>query len=81
MVLAAPEEETVASPHPVQSLCAVLETQRLKAVERLAAHGGAIPNTALRELADLHMALMAAREEIEIHNNRLGWGETDAVVK
>ena len=71
----------MASSHPVQTLCEVLEAQRLKAVERLASHTGAIPNAALRELADLHMALMAAREEIEIHNNRLGWGESDAVVK
>jgi hypothetical protein len=50
--------------------------QRLKLVETLAAREG-LPNPdALRELATIHAALSAVREEIETHSARLGWGDS-----
>ena len=53
-----------------------LEAARLKLIETLAAREG-IPNPdALRELATIHAALSAVREEIETHSARLGWGDS-----
>jgi hypothetical protein len=63
--------------HPVHTLRAALEAERLKAVESLAASAGTAPPDALRQLATLQMALMAVREEIETHSIRLGWGDSD----
>ena len=61
--------------HPVHVLQANLEAARLKLIETLAAREG-IPNPdALRELATIHAALSAVREEIETHSARLGWGD------
>jgi hypothetical protein len=48
----------------LHALCATLETDRLKAVEAMAA-GGAPSREALRELATLQAALTAVRESIE----------------
>jgi hypothetical protein len=64
--------------HPVHALCSALERQRRKFVETLAAHRGAVPQRDLQDLAELQMALMAVREEIETHSFRLGWGDTAA---
>jgi hypothetical protein len=62
--------------HPVHVLQASLEAARLKLVETLAAREG-LPNPdALRELATIHAALSAVREEIETHSARLGWGDS-----
>ena len=63
--------------HPVHDLQANLEAARLKLVETLA--GKESPPTAdgLRELATIHAALSAVREEIERHGARLGWGSKD----
>ena len=63
-------------PHPVHDFQAKLEAARLKLVETLA--GKESPPTAdgLRELATIHAALSAVREEIERHGARLGWGST-----
>ncbi|MEJ0006531.1 MAG: hypothetical protein WDM77_09235 [Steroidobacteraceae bacterium] len=65
----------MATMHPIHSLCTMLETERLHAVERLAAKNGTPGRDALEELAALQMALMAVREEIETHSIRLGWGD------
>ncbi|MGC1689755.1 MAG: hypothetical protein WA756_07440 [Pseudolabrys sp.] len=61
------------APHPVHTLRAKLEAERLKLVEQLAADG-ALSNEAIRKLADLQSALTAVSEEIETHGVRLGWG-------
>jgi hypothetical protein len=60
--------------HPVHALQANLEAARLKVVETLAAKGGPLIPDALRELALIHAALSAVRDEIETHGVRLGWG-------
>lgn len=60
--------------HPVHDLQANLEAARLKAVETLAGKEGSPAPDALRELATIHAALSAVREEIETHGIRLGWG-------
>jgi hypothetical protein len=61
------------APHPVHTLRAKLEAERLKLVEKLAADG-APSDEALRGLANLQAALTAVREEIEMHGVKLGWG-------
>jgi hypothetical protein len=58
----------------VHVLQANLEAARLKIVETLAAKGGPPTPDALGELATIHAALSAVREEIETHGTRLGWG-------
>ena len=63
--------------HPVHVLQANLEAARLKVIETLAAREGAPTPDALRELATVHAALSAVREEIETHGVRLGWGNKD----
>jgi len=60
--------------HPVHVLQANLEAARLKAVETLAGEEAPPAPDALRELATIHAALSAVREEIETHGPRLGWG-------
>jgi hypothetical protein len=60
--------------HPVHALQANLEAARLKLVETLAAKGGPLTPDALRELAIIHAALSAVREEIDKHGVRMGWG-------
>ena len=60
--------------HPVHALLANLEAARLKVVETLAANEGPLTPDALRELAIIHAALSAVREEIETHGIRMGWG-------
>ena len=53
-----------------------LKQRAFKVIETLAAREG-IPNRdALRELATIHAALSAVREEIETHSARLGWGDS-----
>ena len=64
------------SSHPVHTLRANLETERLKAVETLATKENAIVHDDLKELATLQAALTAVREEIESHGGKLGWGST-----
>ena len=64
--------------HPVHVLQANLVATRLKVVETLAAKEGPPAPDALRELATIHAALSAVREEIETHGVRLGWGNEDA---
>ena len=63
--------------HPVHVLQANLVATRLKVVETLAAKEGPPALDALRELATIHAALSAVREEIETHGVRLGWGNKD----
>ena len=58
--------------HPVHTLRANLETERLRLVEKLAA-GSTLSAETLRELATFQAALTAVREEIETHSVRLGW--------
>ena len=60
--------------HPVHTLQANLEAAHFKAVETLAAKEGPFTPDALRELAIIHAALSAVRQEIETHGVRLGWG-------
>jgi hypothetical protein len=62
---------------PVHDLQANLEAARLKVIETLAAKDGPPAPDALRELATIHAALSAVREEIETHGVRLGWGNKD----
>jgi hypothetical protein len=62
---------------PIHTLRSYLETARLQAVENAAssyAQSGAVAPQALHELAHLHMALQAVREEIDAHLPRLGSG-------
>jgi hypothetical protein len=61
-------------PHPVHQLRSELEAARLRAIEALAAQGGAPDPEALREIATIQAALTAVREEIEAHVGRMGWG-------
>ena len=49
---------------------------RLKLIETLAVKEGVPDPDALRELATIHAALSAVREEIETHSARLGWGDS-----
>ncbi|MGO4677977.1 hypothetical protein AB4Z40_34440 [Bosea sp. 2YAB26] len=63
--------------HPVHDLQANLEAARLKFIETLAGKVSPPTPDALRELAAIHMALSAVREEIELHSVRLGWGDKD----
>ena len=63
----------MSAPHPVHALLAKLEAERLKLVEKLAADG-TLSNEAVRELANLQAALTAVREEIEVHDPKVGWG-------
>ena len=67
----------MAESHPVHTLKSNLEDARLKAVETLAAAGGALSPDALQELATLQAALTAVREEILDHGAKLGWGAGD----
>ena len=62
--------------HPVHVLQANLEAARLKVIETLAARGGVPGPDALGELATIHAALSAVRQEIEAHSARLGWGDS-----
>jgi len=64
----------MSAPHPVHALLAKLEAERLKLVKKLAADG-MLSNEAVRELANLQVALVAVREEIEAHNPKVGWGD------
>jgi hypothetical protein len=61
--------------HPVHVLRTILEAARLKAIESLAASSDPLPLTGLRELATIHTALSAVREEIQAHG--IGWGGKD----
>jgi hypothetical protein len=63
--------------HPVHDLQANLEAARLKAVETLAGKETPPAPDALRELATIHAALCAVREEIEAHGPKMGWGSGD----
>ncbi len=58
---------------PIHQLRANLEAARLEAVENLA-KGGAPAAEALQKLAVLQAALTAVREEIDVHEVRLGGG-------
>ena len=62
--------------HPVHTLRANLESERLKLVEKLAVDG-VLNADSLRELATIQEALTAVREEIETHGVRLGWGDAE----
>ena len=64
----------MAKPHDVHTLQGNLETERLNAVEALAAADGVPTSGAVRELAAIQTALTAVREVIESHGGRLGWG-------
>jgi hypothetical protein len=70
------KETTMTNRHPVHDLQANLEAARLKVVETLAAKEDPPAPDALRELATIHAALSAVREEIATHGVRLGWGAT-----
>lgn len=63
----------MSAPHPVHALLAKLEAKRLKLVEKLAVDG-TLSNEAVRELANLQAAIAAVREEIEVHDPKVGWG-------
>jgi hypothetical protein len=62
---------------PVHLLRDRLETARVKAIEALASQDCAVdrlPANLLSEVAELHVVLMAVREEIERHEPREGYG-------
>ena len=61
--------------HPVHVLQANLEAARLKVIETLAAREDAPTPDALRELATVHAALSAVREEIDARSAKMGWGD------
>ena len=63
----------MSAPHPVHALLAKLETERFKVVKKLAVDG-TLSNEAVRELANLQAAIAAVREEIEVHDPKVGWG-------
>jgi len=67
----------MAKQHPVHTLRANLETERLKVVVALAATKGAFSTDALHKLSALQGALTAVREEIATHATREGWGGED----
>jgi hypothetical protein len=62
----------MATTRSVLTLRAALETQRLKAVERLAETSGPLSLESLQGVAILQVVLTAVREEIETHSIRLG---------
>ncbi len=62
---------------PIHHLAANLETERLQAVQELAAKGGALPADALEKIATLQATLTAVREEIKAHNVKIGHGSED----
>jgi len=64
----------MAKEYPIHTLRETLEKARLKAVESLAAAGGALSPGALNELVTLQVALTAVREEIAAHGASLGSG-------
>lgn len=66
-------------PHPVHALRAKLETERLDAVQRLAATNAVLSPSVLTELAYLQLALTAVKEEIETHSMKLGWNSNDTL--
>ena len=62
---------------PIHALEAALEMTRLEEIERLASNGiknRPIPIDALGPLASVQIALMAVREEIALHDTKLGGG-------
>jgi hypothetical protein len=65
----------MATTHSVLALRAALETQRLKAVERLAETRGPLSFESLQAVAILQMVLTGVREEIETHSIHLGWDD------
>lgn len=67
----------MAKHHPVHTLRANLEAERLKAINGLAATEGAFHPDALQTLATLQMALTAVQEEIRANGQGLGWGGND----
>ncbi|WP_395664511.1 hypothetical protein [Methylocella sp.] len=66
---------------PIHSLRDRLETERLAAVEGLAAGASSaeLSGDALARLAALQAALSAVREELEVHGVREGWGDAAAL--
>ena len=59
---------------PIHDLLTHLETERLKAVQELAAKPGALPADTLQGIAILQTVLTAVREEIAAHEVRVGSG-------
>jgi hypothetical protein len=62
---------------PIHGLEAALEKTRLEEIERLASKSvknGPISIDALGPLASVQIALMAVREEIALHDTKLGGG-------
>jgi hypothetical protein len=62
---------------PIPGLEAALEKTRLEEIERLASKSvknGPISIDALGPLASVQIALMAVREEIALHDTKLGGG-------
>jgi hypothetical protein len=59
--------------HPVHSLLAHLEEQRLELVRSVAATGVPSPGS-LERLATIQLAAMAVREEIKSHSPKPGFG-------
>ena len=65
-------KKKMSATHPVHTLLANLRTRRLDLVQTIAKEGAS--SSQLKELAMLQCALMAIREEIEVHAPKLGWG-------
>jgi hypothetical protein len=59
---------------PIHHLRTCLETARLEAIEELSAKGGALPVDALQKIALLQAALNAVRDEIKLHEIKIGGG-------
>jgi hypothetical protein len=62
---------------PIHDLEAALEMTRIEEIERLASNSvknRPIPIDALGPLASVQIALMAVREEIALHDTKLGGG-------
>ena len=67
------------SHHSVYVLRDKLEDARLKAVETLASKQDNLPIESLQELATLHLALLAVRQEISEHGAKSGSGSERAL--
>ena len=68
------EETPMIQRFPIHDLLTHLETERLKAVQELAAKPGALPADTLQGIAILQTVLTAVREEIAAHEVRVGSG-------
>jgi hypothetical protein len=65
--------------NPIHELLAKLETARLRAIQGLAAAGGEPTADSVKQIAYLHVALSAVRDEIRMHQVKFGYGEEQPV--